>query len=313
MLIRGNHPPLVSQEEFELMQKVRAAAAMNPNGKSARIDRVYWLDEGLGICSMCNWPLNCHAVYDRGGALAYCCGSHKRGGQCSAKKSYVRQSFIEPHIQHLMASLALPEVLELRIAELVDSDQEHVRLTEEIERLKDAADRLDAKLDVGRLTPRAYKAHMQACMDSISRLQTKLEQTDRVDVELAFDEFKGLVTLWDTADEEGKRDVLHALMDAIRVDVSTKEVIAFKPKDSFIAMFSASSQLHCLDDGWFEKKTNGLTAIDSETVDTEATGFEPAVSALTGQRVRPATPRLHVRAFASAEYTTASSVLVRNL
>lgn len=273
-LIRGIHPPLVSQEAFDLMQQVRAVAATNPNGKSARIDRVYWLDEGLAICSDCGRPLNCHAVYDRQGALAYYCGSHKRGGECPAKKSFVRQSLIEPQIQQLMASLALPEVLELRIAELLDSDQENVRLAEEIAQLHDEADRLDAKLDVGRIDAKTYKAKIQVLTDTISRLQFKREQADATGIEIAFDEFKGLVTLWETADEEEKRDVLHALLHCVRVNVTTKEAVAFKPKLGFVPMFTASSELQNAGEGWFLIKQNGLTAVDSETVDTEATGFE---------------------------------------
>jgi site-specific DNA recombinase len=280
-LIRGIHKPIVSQELFDLVDKARALHSHNPLGRSVNPGRVYWLgdrDGKLAVCSSCGRPMNCHVVYDRGEQLAYYCRSRRNGVDCDAPQSRVRQSLLAPQLDALMRALALPEIYENRIAELIDVDRELDAIQAEIAELDDQANRLDARLDMKRIGVEAYRVEMAEIQARIVEKRERLQRAGVVEQEVVIEQFKGLITLWESADDEDKRDVLQALLDHVQVDVAGKTITAFKPQTDFDFLFAASAQLEPVGEGWYALRPpneNGPGVEDdddTETVNTEATG-----------------------------------------
>jgi len=272
-LYPGVHTALVSREQFDLVQRAREMTAFNRTGRAARADRVYLMGDGLAVCSSCGQPLNCHAVYDRSGAKAYHCNARRRNQPCSAPSSFVREGLLVPYLNTVMQALVLPEIMERRVAELAAGTGPVIEdYGSQIAELRARADGLDARLELGRITADSYRSEMKAVLDKIADLERRQAGSGIVQVEVAFEEYRGLVTVWSVANDEERREILHALFDGIRVDIAGKRIEAVKPKADFAFLFASSSAMESIGRGWYAIKRSQLDN-PTETVRAEVTGF----------------------------------------
>ncbi len=273
---KGQHTPLVPEWLFDLVQDARQLSAFNPTGRSERPDRVYLLG-GLAVCSVCGHPMKRHAIYDRGGAPAYHCVSRKNNLPCDAPQSYVRESLLAPDLDALMRALVLPEVMERRIAEMVNVDEQVVNYRDEINAWRTRAEALDARLDMGRMKAATYKNEMRVALDKIAELEAKQASIGVVQAEVAFETYRGLVSVWESAGPEDRQGILHELLEpqGVRVHIASKRIHAFKPRTDFGFLFNASSGLEKIEGGWFRLKneTRPEHGAQGETVKAEVTGI----------------------------------------
>ena len=49
---------------------------------------------------------------------------------------------------------------------------------------------------------------------------------------------EGVVAAWETATKEERRDMLQMMLDAMYIDMTTKEVVGLKPKAAFLPLFN---------------------------------------------------------------------------
>lgn len=52
------------------------------------------------------------------------------------------------------------------------------------------------------------------------------------------DNVEGVVAAWDIATKEERHNMLHMILDAVYVDMATKEVVGIKPKSAFLPLFN---------------------------------------------------------------------------
>jgi len=90
---------------------------------------------------------------------------------------------------------------------------------------------------------RRERATHQAELEAITVPDTK-----KVEEGAAF--LQTLVAVWDRATSAERRELLHLLLDAVRVDVLGRRILAIQPKPAFISLFR---QIPGLDEtnGWF--------------------------------------------------------------
>ena len=52
------------------------------------------------------------------------------------------------------------------------------------------------------------------------------------------DNVEGVVAAWEIATKEERRDMLQMMLDAVYIDMTTKEVVGLKPKAAFLPLFN---------------------------------------------------------------------------
>ena len=52
------------------------------------------------------------------------------------------------------------------------------------------------------------------------------------------DNVEGVVTAWEIATKEERRDMLQMMLDAVYIDMTTKQVVGLKPKAAFLPLFN---------------------------------------------------------------------------
>lgn len=57
------------------------------------------------------------------------------------------------------------------------------------------------------------------------------------------DNVEGVVAAWEIATKEERHDMLHMMLDAVYVDMKTKEVVGLKPKSAFYLCLTLESRL----------------------------------------------------------------------
>ena len=52
------------------------------------------------------------------------------------------------------------------------------------------------------------------------------------------DNVEGVVAAWEIATKEERREMLQMMLDAVYIDMTTKEVVGLKPKAAFLPLFN---------------------------------------------------------------------------
>lgn len=174
--------------------------------------------------------------------------AHRRGFDCAAHGRSVRAEPLEEAIGEIIRQLVLPANWREGVMELLNADSEHLRLQRRWNRLQEKLGRLrTAFLDI-ELDEAAYRreqATLQAELAAIAVPDTK-----KVEEAAAF--LQTLAVAWDEATPAERRELLHLLLDTIRVDVLGKRIVAIKPKPAFAPLFQQITGL-TEDNGWFQE------------------------------------------------------------
>ena len=228
-LIPGQHSPIVTQELFDKVQEVRKEHFIGPSTFSPRY-RTYLL-KGLLRCVHCGeklWSKNItgHDYYQETSSV--------RGISCPNGKGYVRSEIADDQVSSIIASLTLPPSWREMVIELLSSkddaaevNRERVRLEEKLRRLR----RLYQEVEIEESEYRREVSPTEARLSSL----VDIRQDELVTLG---DNVEGVVVAWNLASEEERHDMLQMMLDAVYIDMTTKQVVGIRPKTAFLPLFN---------------------------------------------------------------------------
>ena len=192
--------------------------------------RTYLL-KGLLRCVQCGEKLWAHNISD---CDYYQETSSQRGIHCSNGKGYVRTEDADKQVSDVISNLRLPESWREMVVDLLSSQDEAIeiqrgrtRLEEKLRRLK----RLYREVEIDEAEYRQESALTQA---KLSGLVNSVH--DQV-VTLG-DHVEGVVAAWEIATKEERHEMLQMMLDAVYIDMTTKEVVGLRPKAAFLPLFN---------------------------------------------------------------------------
>ena len=227
-LLPGQHPAIVTQELFNAVQQVRKDHFVGPSTFSPR-HRTYLL-KGLIRCIHCGEKLWAHNIH---GNEYYQETSSRRGIDCPNGKGYVRAEVADEQVSSIIASLTLPQSWREMVIDLLSSkdetaeiQRERTRLVEKLRRLK----RLYQEVEIGEAEYRQEMTLTQAKLSSLVDAQQD-------EVVTLGDNVEGVVAAWEIATKDERHDMLQ-MLDAVYIDMPTKQVVGLKPKAAFLPLFN---------------------------------------------------------------------------
>ncbi len=111
--------------------------------------------------------------------------------------------------------------------EVSEIPRERNRLEEKLRRLK----RLYREVEIGEKEYRQEVTLTQAKLSSLAH-------PEQHQVVSLGDNVEGVVAAWEIATKEERRDMLQMMLDAVYIDMQTKQVVGLKPKAAFLPLFA---------------------------------------------------------------------------
>ncbi len=267
----GKHSPVIDPLLFERAQAVRATNTRKPvrQGHNYRP----WGLSGLATCALCGSPMTINGQTE--GRRRIGCAGRTQGNGCSAR-SYFADS-VESSLGSVLNRFVLPvdsqrsllAIWKKAQGNIGDRAAERLRLERRLERLKDLY--LDGTIDQAR-----FRRERADLTDQLGALPHDSSKDDTTGERLA-QLLKDVGTAWHLASaEERNRLARQLLRQAV---VRDKTVIAVVPRSEMAPFFELVAMKNT--DATPESTESGIGV----TSWTEATGIEPAISALTGLHV----------------------------
>ncbi len=297
--ITGEHEPLIDEELFNKCQAVRARR--HNHGRRVAESRVYPLS-GLIYCGYCN-----HRMYGQYSSSAeqryYRDRSADWDVRCSQPQ--IQANLIEEKVGQLLMTLELPKDWQERALNAVDELLNQKQLRDRTEEIKQIIERLDLRWDNGFISKEEYLQKRKQFQEEMEGLQplprAMLEESLRV--------FRDFRKIWEEGDLYQRKHLLGLVLEKVWVRGSEVSALTLRPSYHLVVSGlrkaaadsgllnpngtarnndggeAAANCTQAKQDGENEKTTQQLTILLDGY--TGATGFEPAISALTGLHVRP--------------------------
>ncbi len=225
----GNHPPLVSQELFDVVQEVRKEHRTTP-ATFARRYRTYLL-KGLVRCVSCGGKVWSQHVK---GQDYYREENTNRGLDCPNGRAYQRAGVLDDQVCAIIGDLRLPGSWRELVSGYLASGEERKKESNERRSLEEKLRRIRLQYREGDIDRREYQqesALTKAALDA-----TRVSVDDEV-VRYG-DHIEGLVEAWGTATLEERHQLLSMMLDAVYVDMAQGLVLGLKPKPEFLPLFN---------------------------------------------------------------------------
>ena len=273
----GKHEAFVPVELWNAAQLVREANNNSGRYKIRKDAQVYSLS-GLGECAYCGGKM--HIRRTKLGTPYLYCYKRSQGIANDCTQKSTRLSVYETQIEQYLSQIQLPPDYQERIIEAYQREdsqgpgfeKQRQRLTTRLNKLKEMyewgdvpSEQYRSKRDQLRGELATLPADTNSCKASLTRLEEYL---------------RNVGASWRDATQEQRNQLAHTLFEKIRVE--NKVIKGLIPRIEFtpLLILSHINQL--------KKDTPQGVKFDTKKVShTEATGFEPAVSSLTGTHVRP--------------------------
>lgn len=235
-IIIGTHEPLITRDLWEQAQVVRTARGGKRIGTSSKQHRTYLL-QGIAVCASCGVPMRCSCSAN--GKLRYHCNAGQRGMDCDLSGQSVREEVLLSQIESMIGALHIPDAIIDRAAELLKtspaSDYAQSRRAEIVAEMK----RLDYLFQKGRRAQEDYEKEIIKLEAEL----TLLEPAERVTLEDAGAALASLVDAWRAdGSNEGRHEILKALLSAVEVDVTTDRITKWTPRPEFQELFTRLSR-----------------------------------------------------------------------
>ncbi len=305
--VQGLHQPVLDVELFHRTQVVRKGNR-SPALHAARTRRRHSLS-GLGVCGHCGGRLHV-ATYRHGEARIYCY-------QRTQLDTCPQRSRMLPAVEHQVAQhLARFHLNDDQVSQIIELyEQAANRQNDDTRRRLDIDGRLDRLRQLyawGDLTEQAYLAERERLEAQRAVLAGTVDLAAVLAEAASY--LRDLPSAWEGATPEQRNDLARAVFESI--ELTDDRVSAFVVRLEFVPFFRATLGVCGEDDdtaGGDQSPNGGVNQMLDEA---EATGFEPAVSALTGLHVRPlhhASNRSSVasRHFASQGFDGGSAPITR--
>lgn len=227
--IKGNHPPILDERTFELVQRARRKRRRRPWTYTPR-HRSYLL-AGLLVCARCGTKLWCQHI---SGHDYYREETRRRGLPCTGIKTTVRAEVLDQQVAQVIKMLSLPDSWRQIVLDHLASSDQRQNATEELKRLKERR-------------RRAYRAFLDGMPEdeyrreiaAIDAATAALQDFDDSEVISLGDNVEGLLAAWRSASRKERQQILTSMIDAVYVELEERAVVALQVKPPFKPLFRA--------------------------------------------------------------------------
>jgi hypothetical protein len=230
----GKHEPIITRELFDQVEATRKKRAQ-ARRRYAHNKHTYLLS-GLARCHLCDF--NLRASFGKGGSYLRE-RSHWDGYDCPAGRRSVPVTVIDPQVEGIVCRLRLPDDWQARLSEFMAERKGLGEIEKERRRVSAALERLADLYQWGHVDRSKYKRRRAELEAELSALvmpgQTAVAEAGRY--------LEQVGALWDDADLPQRRDLLHAILETVRVDVLARRVLCVEPKPEFVVLFQQMEEL----------------------------------------------------------------------
>jgi len=141
---------------------------------------------------------------------------------------------VDEQVSDVISGLRLPESWREMVIGLLSSKDEAVEIQRERNRLEEKLRRLKRLY-------REVEIEEADCRREVALTQAKLSgmvNPEPAQVVTLGDNVEGVVAAWEIATKEERREMLQMMLDAVYIDMTTKEVVGLKPKGAFLPLFN---------------------------------------------------------------------------
>ena len=153
---------------------------------------------------------------------------------CIHGKGYVRGDAIETEVSETIGELRLPKSWRELVLELLSSREEVEAIRKEQIRLQEKLRRLKRQYREVEIDEDEYRRELDLTQARLAGLVLPEEH----EVVRLGDHVEGIPSAWRHATKEERRDMLRLMLEAIYVDLDTKQMVGVRPKPSFLPLFN---------------------------------------------------------------------------
>jgi DNA invertase Pin-like site-specific DNA recombinase len=245
----GHHPAIIDEATWTKAQHARAARFGRPT-TSKTADRIYPLT-GLIRCRECNTAMRGQAEHDR---RFYRDPAPAYGRPCDQVK-LVAAEVVENRLVEFFHGLRLPDDIRDGVIRKLQGAQELDKSEEAKTRLNNQLERAKRLFVLGDISETEYQ-HDKARIES---LRSQIQPVQTADLQEASKLLETFGTVLAKATSSEQKQFFHTVLQDVYVE--NKKVVAIRPKPIYYNLMCMSP--------------------------ADPTGFEPAISALTGPHVWP--------------------------
>ena len=143
----------------------------------------------------------------------------------------------------IVSTLTLPRSWRELVLDLLSSKEEVDQMDRERARLQEKVRRLQRQYREVEIDEDDYRRELELTR---AKLGTLVVSGHGEIVQLG-DHVEGIVLAWQAATKEERRDLLRLMLDAVYVDMDTKEVTGLQPKPSFLPLFGLDEPVEAAD------------------------------------------------------------------
>jgi hypothetical protein len=224
----GKHEPLIDADCFERCQRVKALHRRRPRTYVAKY-RTY-LFAGILRCQGCGERMKADFS---SGYRYYRCMAHKRGIDCPAPRSRLREDALENQVEQIIRRLRLPTAWQDRVIQLYSSKDEREKILREQKRLREKLRRLQSSFHEVEISQQEYRREKARTERKLASLY--LPQQSRLGEITSLVE--SLAASWDHANAEERRDLIRLVFDGIYCDPADGRLAVVQPNPDFIVLF----------------------------------------------------------------------------
>jgi site-specific DNA recombinase len=214
----GSHEPLITQAQWTEYQDRREAQRLVPT----KARSPHWALAGVAVCGECGGPMYCTSS-PRGEQYALYCGTARTSGVCRGvyRTRGAVEAAVEMWLQSVVRQLKSPSRLILAppvtVARLDPSKGERRALGKVLDSSTTKVSRLlDAYTD-GALDLAEYKRRREDIQHEVERAQMRLAELDVPPQRPTAASINHSATVWATLDVDGRRDIVHDLLERVRI------------------------------------------------------------------------------------------------
>lgn len=241
--VEGVHPAAWSRETWQRIQQMNAHLYGKPRA-TAQWHRAYPLG-GLMRCSVCHRRMIAHSKHAAKPEVKiyryYDCYDHDRV-RCPSPKTAIPCDIAEAAFGRLLVRLSEHVDWQRELLRYLDEDPRPAHPTaDQRHTLERQMAALDAKLDMGRITPEAYRRDMRTLQATRATLPP--DETDRRDTALAgAARIVDVATGWQHATAEQRQEMATLLVQPLGLawDHATRAFIAIRAHAEFVPGFAVA-------------------------------------------------------------------------
>lgn len=221
-LHRGAHLPLITQEEYDECQAIRARKWSTQRERAPRRVERYLL-AGILYCSHCGRLMRAGSWAD-GRYRNYMCRSTYDGHECNATHRYVPESALMPRIDELMKQVQLSDEIKARAVELANAQPDPAPDKSKLESERKRLTRMYQRGDVD-------EAYYDREIERIKRALAAVPV--QADIPRAITELAEFSALWGAATLAEKALIAHNIIERVECDPDERRITRVVPRAEY--------------------------------------------------------------------------------